>query len=285
MSTYCISDIHGYKKEFEAMLDKIKFSSNDDLYILGDLIDRGPENADLLLWAIEEASDNVHFLLGNHEDMMYSALISNPGIEYISKDDPWILNGGDQTLKELYHSVDNRWIEYTLLPWIENLPVFKKIIVDDKPFMLVHAGFNPKLFDSVPLKRRIEDTTCDYNPNPNARKGKLRIGNGFGIQDIQNMLWQRQTWLESEKTLPYDVICGHTYIKTEYIKTLNMKDNFFNCSGGTGRIAHIGNKHIIDCGCANAKEANDFDIEQYNLACLRLDDMKEFYIPCRLGMY
>lgn len=38
---YIISDIHGCKKEYLKLLDKINFSDADHLYVLGDVLDRG----------------------------------------------------------------------------------------------------------------------------------------------------------------------------------------------------------------------------------------------------
>lgn len=37
---YCISDIHGYYGLFCRLLDKIRFSDKDKLYVLGDIIDK-----------------------------------------------------------------------------------------------------------------------------------------------------------------------------------------------------------------------------------------------------
>lgn len=48
MSTYCISDIHGCFNEFQDMLKLINFQKEDELYILGDIIDRGPQSAEML---------------------------------------------------------------------------------------------------------------------------------------------------------------------------------------------------------------------------------------------
>ena len=41
--TYVMSDIHAMAELFWKMLDKIQFSDRDTLYILGDMIDRGPD--------------------------------------------------------------------------------------------------------------------------------------------------------------------------------------------------------------------------------------------------
>ncbi len=42
MATYVISDIHGEYELFIKLLEKIRFTSADTLYVLGDVIDRGP---------------------------------------------------------------------------------------------------------------------------------------------------------------------------------------------------------------------------------------------------
>ena len=41
--TYVIADIHGCYEEFSELLDRIGFSDEDDLFVLGDAMDRGPE--------------------------------------------------------------------------------------------------------------------------------------------------------------------------------------------------------------------------------------------------
>lgn len=46
--TYVMSDIHGCYREYREMLEKIVFSDADTLYILGDVVDRGPQVAELL---------------------------------------------------------------------------------------------------------------------------------------------------------------------------------------------------------------------------------------------
>jgi serine/threonine protein phosphatase 1 len=64
--TYVISDLHGCHTEFIELLDQIQFSpSNDALYILGDVIDRGDKNIDCLQFA--RKTPNVFLLMGNHE--------------------------------------------------------------------------------------------------------------------------------------------------------------------------------------------------------------------------
>ena len=65
--TYAMSDIHGCFREYREALDKIAFSDDDLLYILGDLVDRGPDAASVLEDVMSR--DNVRVLAGNHEYM------------------------------------------------------------------------------------------------------------------------------------------------------------------------------------------------------------------------
>lgn len=43
MATYVVSDLHGQYRIFLKLLEMVDFSENDQLYMLGDAIDRGPE--------------------------------------------------------------------------------------------------------------------------------------------------------------------------------------------------------------------------------------------------
>ncbi len=64
---YVISDIHGCYEEFMELLEKISFSEQDELFVLGDVLDRGPEPIKTMQEIM--GRKNVTFLLGNHEYM------------------------------------------------------------------------------------------------------------------------------------------------------------------------------------------------------------------------
>lgn len=65
---YVMSDIHGEYDRYKAMLEKIQFSDDDTMYIIGDVIDRKPGGVDILKDIVTRT--NVKFLIGNHEQMM-----------------------------------------------------------------------------------------------------------------------------------------------------------------------------------------------------------------------
>ena len=69
---YAISDIHGCCKEFQSLLKKIHFSSSDTLFVLGDMIDRGPDPIGVL--KLMASYPNIYPLVGNHEFIMMSVL-------------------------------------------------------------------------------------------------------------------------------------------------------------------------------------------------------------------
>ena len=46
--TYVVSDLHGCLDQFQDLLKKIRFSDNDVLYVLGDIVDYGEQSMDLL---------------------------------------------------------------------------------------------------------------------------------------------------------------------------------------------------------------------------------------------
>ena len=69
---YVISDIHGMYDKYAAMLDTIGFSEEDTLYVLGDVLDRGPEPVRIL--RDMAVRPNVYPILGNHEIMALSVL-------------------------------------------------------------------------------------------------------------------------------------------------------------------------------------------------------------------
>lgn len=79
---YAIGDIHGRLDLFESLLAKIdrddrgRSPAQTEIILLGDLIDRGPQSAQVIARAIElDRSDrNCRFLLGNHEEVFLKAL-------------------------------------------------------------------------------------------------------------------------------------------------------------------------------------------------------------------
>lgn len=67
MATYAIGDIQGCFEPFLELLDHAGFREGSDrLWLVGDLVNRGPHSLEMLRW-VRERSGSVSWVLGNHE--------------------------------------------------------------------------------------------------------------------------------------------------------------------------------------------------------------------------
>ena len=127
--TYLLSDIHGEYDLFCELLDKIDYSDDDTLYVLGDFLDKGNGSARLARLLCE--LPNVRAILGNHEHYFLSVY------EGLLKDLP---QGGDmetvlQKMQSLFPN-DGKCLSWEVLDFIENLPLY----IETESFICVHAG-------------------------------------------------------------------------------------------------------------------------------------------------
>ena len=72
IATYVVSDIHGEYELFIRLLEEIHLKETDTLYVLGDILDRGPHPIRIILKLME--MPNVVCLTGNHELMALECL-------------------------------------------------------------------------------------------------------------------------------------------------------------------------------------------------------------------
>ena len=129
MPRYAISDIHGCHQTFLHLLDEIHFSKTDELFLLGDYIDRGPDSYGVIqtILRLQDTGHTIHCLRGNHEQMMLDALDSIDGEVYRL----WLRNGGNTTI----HSIRDRDSD-ALLRWMDALPYH----LESPGYLMVHAG-------------------------------------------------------------------------------------------------------------------------------------------------
>ncbi len=131
---YAISDIHGCSKTLNKLLfDELKIQKNDELYFVGDYIDRGPDSKGVLdlLMSMQENGYQMTLLRGNHEQMLLESIDSYRDL------DLWTLNGCDETLAsfDVFHPDE---IPKEYLDFINNLGYFAEL----DNFILVHGGLN-----------------------------------------------------------------------------------------------------------------------------------------------
>jgi serine/threonine protein phosphatase 1 len=131
---FVIPDIHGCALTLEALVEEvISLGKEDDLYLLGDYIDRGPrsrEALDFIMKLIEEGY-RVFPLRGNHEEMFLNACTDRDHYRI------WILNGGYAAL-DSFGVEDACEVPISYRRFCSELPYYH--LLDD--YLLVHAGFN-----------------------------------------------------------------------------------------------------------------------------------------------
>lgn len=128
MATYAIGDVHGCSRTLRALLAELPLDlGRDRLWLVGDLVNRGPDSLGVLRWARETAErmgERFVAVLGNH-DLHLLALAA--GVARPRSRD---------TLDELLEAPDRE----ELLAWLRERPLLHR---QDEAF-LVHAGLLPE---------------------------------------------------------------------------------------------------------------------------------------------
>jgi serine/threonine protein phosphatase 1 len=251
--TYVISDIHGCYDKYMRMLEKIGFTNNDFLYVLGDVIDRGLQPIEVL----QDMSRRTNILpiMGNHEYLAYSVLSKIIMLEATSENIESLLTTkkakklfGTQTVIDGFAEILQLWKDdggLTTMRGFDNLDatmqakmlkyIGKFLLtpvatteVNNKKFILTHAGLP---------EGAIESNIYSYNA-------------------------QSFAMAQTDYTRKY---FDDIYLVTGHTPT------FFIDKAYRGKIYRKHNHIAIDTGAVFAKKDGV-------LACICLETMEEFYV-------
>lgn len=207
--TFVCSDLHGQYETYKAITKRLK--NKDKLYILGDVIDRGPGGIKILQDIMRRKSrGQVEFLVGNHELMMIQSLILND--EQARKN--WEQrNAGDITRKafEGLSTDEQSKIKNFLL----DSCLYKNINIDSQQVHLTHAKAiqDENSSQSKTVREMISD-------------GKLDL--------MAETLWFRGKDAISSKKISRPgslTIIGHTPTES---KMIEYKDGYIDIDCGAG---------------------------------------------------
>jgi bis(5'-nucleosyl)-tetraphosphatase (symmetrical) len=127
MALYCIGDIQGCDAALARLLDVIGFSaSRDTVYLLGDLVNRGPDSAAVLRRCMAHG-DAIRCLLGNHDLHLLAAA---HGARKPSRRD---------TLDTVLLAPDRA----ALIDWVRQQPLARTHDHAGQTLLMVHAGVLP----------------------------------------------------------------------------------------------------------------------------------------------
>jgi serine/threonine protein phosphatase 1 len=159
---FAIGDIHGRSDLLAALLEAAALeprrAERRIIVLLGDLIDRGPDNLGAIDLAIDAArlaaGDEAIGLMGNHETLMRLALDpATPWSGAIKALEIWLLNGGAFTVAEIVRGAEPPADMTALLQRLrEAVPArVETWLAGLKPhwrsgdLLFVHAGVNPSI--------------------------------------------------------------------------------------------------------------------------------------------
>lgn len=265
MATYVFSDVHGHHRTLERLLESVSPADEDHIWILGDMVDRGPDPVGVMRTC--RGLNNAHILIGNHESMMLDAFNHphNPAVRF-----QWEMNGGATTASGLATLSEAEVID--IIDWVDNLPLGAHVTVEDRSYLMVHAGLRPLNFSS---KSRWTSATMET---------LLRYQNAEEVLWIREDFWGQPTGFLDENGRGPIVIAGHTPVP--YVE--DIADNFDRPArdeNGDCQIMHLGaceatggvaDRWAIDCGAAGGAGWG-------RIGMVRLDDAAEFYEPVLEG--
>lgn len=140
--TYVISDIHGCYTKYISMLHKINFSPGDTLYVLGDVVDRGPETMKVVLDLA--ARENVITLKGNHDHEAFVFLknLTMPdndprADEFAEMLRLWLSDGGITTYEDYLKLGDKE--KRIVLSFLYSMLPFKELQIGDQKYFMSHT--------------------------------------------------------------------------------------------------------------------------------------------------
>ncbi|MGC6399103.1 metallophosphoesterase family protein [Sphingomonas sp. FW199] len=191
MRVYAIGDVHGRLDLLDALLARIdaedaaRGPAERHLVFLGDLMDRGPDSAGVIdrVMRLAQADPRVRLLIGNHEEVMISALEGKrEALRLFHR------IGGRPTM----HSYGVSEAEIMAADWDELAAAFQAAVppehlaflksgedlIEIGDYAFVHAGIHP----DVPLAQ----------------------------QKVADLRWIREPFLTHRAALPRIVVHGHT---------------------------------------------------------------------------
>ncbi len=135
---YVIGDVHNNNQKLCQILQKISLGARDHIYILGDLFDRGGEDADPagVYWKILELGKRCTALRGNHDQWLAAYIRYYDSLSQQERENctPYMYNSFD-LLQQRLTPGDLRQLE----AFIHRLPLHADLELKGKKYLFAHA--------------------------------------------------------------------------------------------------------------------------------------------------
>lgn len=145
-----IGDVHGCIKTLKALVEKLP--KDQEIVFVGDLIDRGPDSAQVVEFV---RTNNYRTVKGNHEEMAIQGLDTANWKDY----NLWIQNGGLATI-ESYKQPENKHLTIRDdVEYFKTLPLYIDYEMEGQRYVISHSH-GPIKYKNVSVKS--ENTSLSY---------------------------------------------------------------------------------------------------------------------------
>lgn len=201
MRTWVIPDVHGCINTLKALIENIlQPNSNDTIYFLGDLVDRGDNSKEVIdyIWSLKYSGIATQVVKGNHEYYLVETYKAETNKGFWKKKlnirtniyKEWMRHGGKNTLNSFGVSSPSQLPE-KYVKYLEELPYY----IETDNYYIVHAGFN--------------------------------FANDDIFSDKHSMMWVRDYEVDKEKLNGKKIIHGHVPVPLDFIHQ-NLKYNSYD---------------------------------------------------------
>jgi serine/threonine protein phosphatase 1 len=216
---YAIGDVHGRLDLLDDLLERIAIDDRDrgqadtQILFLGDLLDRGPQSREVVdrAMALVEGGIPVRFLMGNHEEVLLTALEGREGAMRF-----FIRIGGDKTL----HSYGITGTEYRDASFEDLVELARQRIPAE------HIAFLASFEDQV----EIGDYLFVH--------AGIRPGVPFEEQKPSDLRWIREEFLGHPGDHGRIIVHGHTV--TEAVEERHNRIGIDTGAYASGRLTALG---------------------------------------------
>ena len=260
MGTYIIGDVHGCYTQFMELVERIeKKDSNAKFILTGDIVNRGPEDTEMLAWAYENITldGKYQMVLGNHDDT-FIEVFGRGEFETIYSLSRAIGFYEEHDCLEYYavefcHLIDQEELMYEYAKFLASQPLYKKLEINGKKYIIAHAWYPEKLTDP------------DLEPDEFAYENRF---NSTWYRDLEEYLGGFED--EYEPIEDEMLIHGHT-------PTIIYK-KWMSRIYRPGKIRRRKNSINVDCGLV-------FNVMDYNEPFAKFGNLAAYHIEADEAEY
>ena len=168
MATWAIGDVHGCFSTLDTLIERIGLDvRRDRLWMVGDLVNRGPASLQVLRWARardREMGDRFQVVLGNHDLHLIARHLG------IGRERP------RDTLEDVLSAADRA----DLVGWLRLRPFIHFERIEDADYVMVHAGLRPGWSppDALETAERLQQQLQGPSPERLLRHERQRKDHG-----------------------------------------------------------------------------------------------------------